>query len=115
MQLSEKEFKKIKNKIIGLFRLFILLYVLFVGYYLYYTFIWDQRVFWKAQIFGESDSRIINYGYSTDDVNDIIIGFDTNFMENEKYKNLSEKPYKNLSKDELGRKKPFEPYSLNVK
>ncbi len=114
MQLSERELKKIKNKIKGLFRVFILLYVLFVGYYLYYTFIWDQRVFWKNQLFGELDSKIVNYGYSTDDINDIIVAFDADFMESVKYKNLSEKPYKNLSNDELGRKNPFDPYKNNT-
>jgi hypothetical protein len=114
MQLSEKELKKIKKKIKSLFRVFILLYIVFIGYYLYYTFIWDQRIFWKNQIFGELDSRVVNYGYSTNDINDIVVDFDTTFMENEKYKNLSKKPYNNLSKDELGRNNPFNPYKANL-
>jgi hypothetical protein len=114
MQLSEKELKKIKNKIKSLFRVFILLYIIFVGYYLYYTFIWDQRVYWKKQILGELDSKVINYGYSTNDINDIVVDFDLDFMESKKYKNLSEKAYKNLSKDELGRKNPFNPYKTNL-
>ena len=112
MQVSEKEFNTEKNKIKRLFKVFIFLYVIFLAYYFYYNLIWNQRLFLKEQIFGDlgSQPQIINYGYSTEDINEIVTEFDDDFLKSEVYKSLSGKIYDNLSQSKTGKKNPFNQY-----